>query len=98
MVGVAELVYGAHASQRHDKNLERVAALRQAVQTLPLTEPVVNRYGATRAALRSRGIVKSDFDLIIASTALEADAVLVTDDRALLDGTIAGLRVENWLA
>ena len=52
----------------------------------------------TRAALRARGISKSDFDLLIASTALEQNAVLVTDDRALLDGTIAGLKVENWLA
>jgi tRNA(fMet)-specific endonuclease VapC len=98
LVAVAELIYGAHVSQRRDENLSRLAALRRSIPTLPLTEQIVDRYGATRAGLRTRGISKSDFDLLIASTALEQDAVLVTDDRALLDGTIPGLKVENWLA
>jgi len=65
---------------------------------LPVTDEVVDRYGATRADLESRGIVKSDFDLVIACTALEQGAVLVSSDRALLDGSIAGLQAENWLA
>jgi len=98
LVAVAELIYGAHVSRRRDENLSRVAALRRSIPTLPLTDQIADRYGATRASLRSRGISKSDFDLVIASTALEEGAVLVTDDRALLDGTIAGLKVENWLA
>jgi predicted nucleic acid-binding protein len=91
------LIYGAHASQRRDENLASLAALRRSITTVPLTEEIVGRYGATRAALRSRGMTKSDFDLLIACTALEQDAVLVTDDHALLDGTMAGLKVENWL-
>jgi predicted nucleic acid-binding protein len=51
-----------------------------------------------RADLASRGIAKSDFDLLIASTAIEAGATLVTHDRALHDGSIAELRVEDSLA
>jgi predicted nucleic acid-binding protein len=38
-----------------------------------------------------------DLDLPIAATALDLGATLVTNDRALLDGAIAGLRVENWV-
>ena len=98
LVAIAELVYGAHRSRRREENLARVAALRRTVQSLPFTDEVVDRYGATRADLESRGIAKSDFDLIIACTALEEDAVLVSSDRALLDGSIAGLQAENWLA
>jgi tRNA(fMet)-specific endonuclease VapC len=98
LVAVAELVYGAHRSRRRAENLARVDALRRAVQSLPVTDGVVDRYGATRADLESRGITKSDFDLLIACTALEEDAVLVSSDSALLDGSIAGLRAENWLA
>jgi len=97
LVAVAELIYGAHVSHRRDENLASLAALRRSIPTLPLTEPIVGRYGAMRAALRSRGVSKSDFDLLIACTALDQDAVLVTDDRALLDGTMAGLKAENWL-
>jgi len=92
------LVYGARRSRRRAENLARVDALRRTVQPLPLTDEVVDRYGATRAELESRGVTKSDFDLLIACTALVQDAVLVSSDRALLDGSIAGLRAENWLS
>ena len=54
-------------------------------------------YGENRAALESKGIVKSDFDLVIACTALEQDAILVTSDRGLLDNSIPSLRAEDWL-
>ena len=64
---------------------------------LPLTDGVVDRYGAVRAELHGRGISKSDVDLLIGCAALEQGAVLVTSDGALLDGTIQGLRAENWL-
>jgi tRNA(fMet)-specific endonuclease VapC len=98
LVAIAELVFGAYRSRRREENLARVTALRQTVHVLPVTDEVVDRYGATRADLESRGIVKSDFDLVIACTALEQAAVLVSSDRALLDGSIAGLQAENWLA
>lgn len=98
LVAIAELVFGAYRSRRREENLARVTALRQTVHVLPVTDEVVDRYGATRADLESRGIVKSDFDLVIACTALEQGAVLVSSDRALLDGSIAGLQAENWLA
>lgn len=98
MVAVAELLFGAYKSRRRQENLQRVAALRRSIATLALTDGVIDRYGATRAALEARGVVKSDFDLIIACTALDLDAALVTNDQALLDGSIPGLRVENWLS
>ena len=41
--------------------------------------------------------LKSDFDLVIACTALEHGATLVTNDRGLLDESIPGLRAENWM-
>lgn len=48
-------------------------------------------------ALRRLGRAKSDFDLAIASIALTHGATLVTHDTALLDGSIDGLAVEDWL-
>lgn len=44
-----------------------------------------------------RGRIKGDFDLVIACTAMETGAVLVTNDGALKDGSIEGLVVEDWL-
>jgi predicted nucleic acid-binding protein len=98
MVALAELLFGANKSKRREENLGRIGALRRSIATLSLTDGVIERYGATRADLESRGVVKSDFDLIIACTALDLDAVLVTNDQALLDRSISGLRTENWLS
>ena len=94
---MAELVFGAHKSQRRDANLQRIAALRRSITVLNLDDRIVDLYGSIRAALERRGIVKSDFDLLIACTALGQDAVLVTNDQGLLDAEIEGLRTENWL-
>ncbi len=98
MVALAELFFGANKSKRRDENLLRIAALRQAIATLSLTDGVIERYGVVRASLERRGLAKSDFDLLIACTALDLDAVLVTSDQALLDGSITGLRTENWMS
>ena len=67
------------------------------IAVLPLSDRVVDLYGENRAALEAKGVVKSDFDLIIACTALEHEATLITSDRGLLDDSIPGLRAENWL-
>lgn len=98
VVVLAELLYGAHRSRRREENLAKIAALRRDVTIIPLTEAIAERYGAVRADLQSRGLVKSDFDLVIACSAIETQTVAITDDRALLDGSIPGLTAENWLA
>ena len=98
IVALAELTFGAYNSRRRDANLQRIEALRRSVAVLNLDDKVVDLYGSIRAALERRGIVKSDFDLLIACTALGQDAILVTNDHGLLDVEIDGLRTENWLA
>ena len=75
-----------------------VGSVKRIIAILPVTERVVELYGERRAALEAKGVVKSDFDLIIACTALEQEATLVTSDGALLDDSIHGLRAENWLS
>jgi tRNA(fMet)-specific endonuclease VapC len=97
MAAIAELAYGARRSRRVDQNLGRLAALRREFAAVPVTDAVADRYDAVRADLQARGVTKSDFDLLIACSALEEDAILVTADRSLLDGEILGLRSENWL-
>jgi predicted nucleic acid-binding protein len=98
ILAVAELLFGANKSKRREENLARIQALRRSIATLSVTDGAIERYGVTRASLESRGVVKSDFDLIIACTALDLGATLVTNDQALLDGSIGGLHTENWLA
>jgi predicted nucleic acid-binding protein len=68
VVVVAELVYGAQRSVRREDNLAKVRQLRERFQVLPVSDGVVDRYGAVRAALEARGTPKSDFEDWLATT------------------------------
>src|SRR2546425_374256 len=80
LVVLAELLYGARRSHRVDENLAEIHRLRTVFPVLPFTEAIAERYGAVRTALAAQGRPKDDFDLVIACTALELDATLVTND------------------
>jgi predicted nucleic acid-binding protein len=75
-----------------------VRGLETRFPVLPVTRPILERYGVVRADLATRGIAKGDFDLLIVCTALELGATLVTNDAALKDGSIGSLVVEDWLS
>lgn len=98
LVTVGELLFGARRSQRVEENLAKVEQLRQRFPILDVDSHVIERYATVRANLASRGRPKTDFDLLIACTALVHTAVLVTHDAGLQDGSIEGLVVEDWLA
>lgn len=95
---LAELLFGAEKSARRDENRERIQRLTESLRMLEIGLAVVRRYSVVRADVERRGRRKSDFDLVIACTALEHGATLVTHDAALQDGTIDGLVVEDWLS
>jgi tRNA(fMet)-specific endonuclease VapC len=94
---VGELIYGVEKSIRREGNLAAVEQqLAMLDGILPLTDTIVRRFGRLKAEMGRQGVIKQDIDLHIAATAIEAGATLVTNDGALLDGTIPGLTVENW--
>jgi tRNA(fMet)-specific endonuclease VapC len=92
----AELRYGAEYSQRRELNLRHLSRQLAEIDVVPVTREMALRFGQLKADLRRRGLTKGDFDLMLAATAIEIGAVLVTNDAALLDNTILGLVVENW--
>lgn len=55
---------------------------------------VAERYGPARADLERRGKTLAPLDMLIAAHALEAGAVLVTNDGAFSQA--ARLKVEDW--
>ena len=95
---LAELLFGAEKSARREENRERIRRLTENLRMLPLGLAIARRYAVVRADVERRGRRKSDFDLMIACTALDQGATLVTHDAALNDGTIEGLVVEDWLS
>ncbi len=48
------------------------------IQLLTLSEPIMERFAEIRSLLRRRGEMISDFDILIASTALDSDLTLLT--------------------
>ena len=96
-VVMGELAFGASASARPEQNHARLRAMLARMEVLPFTESAAQKFGEIKAALRSRGLAKSDADLQIAATAIVEEATLVTDDQALLDESLANLKSGNWV-
>lgn len=98
LVVFAELYFGAEKSGRREQNRTRIQRMTEHFSSLPMGPAIVRRYAVVRDAVERLGRRKSDFDLIIACTALEQRATLITNDAALKDDSIEGLVVEDWLS
>jgi len=94
---IAELYFGARASNHVRENVARIDRLLALFGLRSFDEAAARKFAELKIELRKVGHAKSDFDLAIASIALVHDATLVTHDAALLDGSIVGLKVEDWL-
>jgi tRNA(fMet)-specific endonuclease VapC len=96
-MALAELQYGALSSRRIAENLAKIDRILRILIFAPVDRPIAERFGLLKARLRRQGLSKSDADLLVASTALQMKATLVTDDGGLRDATAGELKVENWL-
>jgi tRNA(fMet)-specific endonuclease VapC len=96
IVVVAELLYGVERSTRRDANRRHREKELEPLEIVPLSLGAAAHFGRLKAELRAKGINKADLDMLIAATVLDLGATLVTNDGALLDGSISGLTVENW--
>ncbi len=65
------------------------------VDVLPWDSAIAECYGAVRAELERQGKLLGPLDLLIATHALGAGAVLVTNDQAFCK--VADLHVEDWV-
>ena len=93
---LGELMYGAKASQRRTKNLERLQELMKIVDIVSFDEACAETYSDIRLSLRKKGRPTGEVDVIIAAIAIANDAVLVTDNTKHFTH-IDKLRLENWL-
>jgi len=94
---LGELLHGAQCSKRSVENVRAVEKEVSRIRILPVTEAISRRFADLKTTLRLQGIAKSDVDLLIATTALEHSATLVSNDSALLAGDVPGLAVESWV-
>ena len=92
--GLANLEPG---SKRRDMLAEEYRAFRDAVRWADWTEPAAERFGNIKAALRRQGEMIEDFDIVIASIALQWGASVATRNGRHFR-RIHGLSVDDWSA
>jgi tRNA(fMet)-specific endonuclease VapC len=90
-----ELEYGAARSQAPAGLKARLDALLRSLEVLPFAEGEARAAARIRADLERAGKPIGPLDLLIAATALEQRAVLVTHNTKEFR-RVKGLRVEDW--
>ena len=90
----AELLYGAHKSQKRKENLERIQQFLLPFTIVPFGSEEAGRYATNRAALERSGTPIGPNDCIIAAITLENDGILVTNNE-LEFKRVKQLRIEN---
>jgi len=95
-ISVAELTHGAQRSQQRDDNLARLEVLLSALIVLPFDESAGRRFGALKAELEAKGQSLDNFDLQIASIAVENDLPLLTNNTSHFK-RVRELQLMNWL-
>jgi tRNA(fMet)-specific endonuclease VapC len=94
---VAELDYGAKASQKAKENIEKLHRFVDIVQVVPFDLECAKIFGTIKSKLRKLGKPTGETDALIAATAMFHKALLVTGNRKHFEN-IDGLKVESWLA
>ena len=92
---VAELDYGAKASQKAEENLEKLHRFVDIVRVVPFDLECAKIFGTIKSKLRKMGRPTGEVDALIAATAMSNKAVLVTGNRKHFEN-IKGLKIKIW--
>lgn len=93
-ITLAELKFGVEKSAFPDKNRATLQDFLSGVQILPIFD-ALDIFAREKARLQKRGTPVDDFDLLIGSSAVANDMVLVTNNPKHFE-RIEGVIVENW--
>ena len=93
-VTAGELQFGLAKRPQARRLRAVVEAFLLRVDVLPWSRATAVPYGALGAELTRAGKPLAPLDLLIAAQALEADAILVTNDAAFAQ--VRGLQLEDW--
>ena len=91
---IGELLVGAYKG-KDSRQKNEVEKTKELFSTLPVSEAIIDVYAKTRATLELQGIRVDDMDLLIASTALYHDLVVVTHNKKHF-ARIPNLQIVDW--
>ena len=93
-ITVAELKYGAEKSNRPEFHRLRANSFCSKFEIMQIY-PVLDVFASEKARLEKLGLRLDDFDLLIGSTAIHYDLVLVTNNVKHFE-RMQNLTIENW--
>lgn len=92
---VAELLYGAECSGEIEENKKEVLSFCADIEIIPVGV-ALSEYAHQKATLRKKGSLIDDLDLLIGSTAVAIDCIMVTENVKHLN-RIENIQIENWI-
>ncbi|MGM9702860.1 MAG: type II toxin-antitoxin system VapC family toxin [Prevotella sp.] len=93
-VTLAELWFGAYNSNRIEQQKRGISYLEQLFNVISIKDSV-ELFGSNKAYLKSMGTIIDDFDILIGSTAIKHNLIMVTENVRHLS-RLPGIIVENW--
>ena len=93
-ITIAELYYGASKSNNREERIKDVEFIATKFDVLPIF-PALELFGDIKAKLEADGNRIDDFDILIGTTALVNNMVVVTDNIKHLE-RLPNINIENW--
>ncbi|HEA29453.1 MAG TPA: type II toxin-antitoxin system VapC family toxin [Leeuwenhoekiella sp.] len=94
-ITLAELTYGAEHSRNPKKNLDIINRFIENITIIPITKGIPI-YAKEKARLRKAGTLIGDFDLLIGTTAIAHDMVMVSQNVNEFQ-RLENINLENWI-
>lgn len=88
-------MFGAENSSNPKKNFKIIDSFSEQIRILPIFNSI-QIYASEKVRLRKKGEMISDFDLLIGSTAISNELIMVTENVKEFD-RIKGIEIENWV-
>lgn len=94
-ITVAELLYGVECSKNGIEERRIVEEFCRSIKVYPISG-CLSTFASQKSILRGKGELIDDFDLLIGSTAIFYNLVLVTDNKKHFERL--PLPIENWVS
>jgi tRNA(fMet)-specific endonuclease VapC len=94
-ITISELYYGASKSSKPDENIVALQGFLLPLRKIDFSIDEALVYGKIRTDLERKGKLIGAMDLLIASTAVNRNLILITNNSKEFSG-VSDLRIENW--
>ncbi|MEZ4883189.1 MAG: type II toxin-antitoxin system VapC family toxin [Chitinophagales bacterium] len=93
-ITIAELTYGAYKSSNFEKHISEVVRMKNLFNVIPISDSI-EKYAAEKVRLQRLGQLIPDFDLLIATSVVAHNMVIVTRNEKHFS-RINDIVIENW--